>query len=96
MTLEGIDTSSEVANTGQNHTISHSHLGGIGCQVSVGSGSFEPLLRRAEVADPVVEDSYARSIRTHNTPLVDGMLSPSTRTASRRARAVVLNVDSTM
>ena len=93
MTLKSIDTSTEVANTGQNHTIGHSHLGGISCQMSVGSGAFEPLLRRAEVADPVVEDSYARSICTHNTPLVDGILSPSMRTASRRARAVVLNVD---
>src|SRR5207245_4273561 len=51
----------------------------------VGADALQPLLRRPEVADAVVENG------DHNVPLVEGMSPPSTRTASRNARATPLN-----
>src|SRR5207245_7429270 len=51
----------------------------------VGADALQRLLCRPEVADAVVEDG------DHNVPLVEGMSPPSTRTASRNARATPLN-----
>ena len=57
------------------------------------------LLGRAEVADAVVEDGdrcRRRLTAAHRVPLVEGTPPPSTRTASRRARATPLNEASRM
>ncbi len=62
-----------------------SHIGG---ERGVGPEVLQGLLRRAQVADPVVDD------RDHveSVPLVDGTESPPSRfTASRNARAAPLN-----
>ena len=61
----------------------------------------EGLVRRRQVADAVVEDGDSPVHRQFplalpNVPLVDGTPPPSTRTASRRQRAVPLNDASTM
>src|SRR5207244_3740639 len=54
-------------------------------QPRVGAETLQRLLGRPQVSDPVVDD------RDQSVPLVDGTASPSTRTASRSARATPLN-----
>ena len=68
---------------------------GVGGETGIRAGLLERLLCRSEVADPVVEDGDERPTGLgHSTPLVDGTLPPSMRTASRSERATPLKVAS--
>ena len=86
----------EGAHPGQHHARRAGGVVGIGDESGVGSEVDEGLLGGAEVADAVVEDGDA-SVHRHtpsalpNVPLVEGTPPPSTRSASRSARAVPLN-----
>ena len=68
---------------------------GIGDQGGVGAEVLQRLLGRAEVADAVVEDGD-HAPEPHRVPFVEGTPPPSTRTASRSARATPLNDASRM
>ena len=67
-------------------------------QRHLAEGRAEGALDAAEVAHAEVDHAQVRSRVAHSVrvPLVDGSVVPSTRTASRRARAKDLNVHSTM
>jgi len=71
--------------------------GSISGEHGIGTGPLQRLLSRAQVADAVVEHRDAGRDGAvgngevgHSTPLVDGTPTPSTRTASRSARATAL------
>src|SRR4051794_26279273 len=80
-----LHTAAEGTDAGQDDTGRLPGHGRVGGQGGVGTEVLEGLLGRAEVADPVVENG------DHSTSLVDGIPPPSTRTASRSARATPLN-----
>ncbi len=87
-------TASEGTNTGQHRCIRVANKACVIGEARVGTSLLKCLLNRSEVPDPIVKDRHERT--GHKTPLVDGTVSDSTRTASRTARATALKLASTM
>src|SRR5207302_1708275 len=80
----------EGAHAGKNDADRALGLVGTGDEHGVGSHLDQRLLGRAQVPYPVVQDG------DHSEPLVEGTSAPSTRTASRKARATPLKEASRM
>ena len=87
----------ERADAGQHDGVGVGDQSVVGGEPGVGAAVLQRLLRRAQVADAVVEHGDQRLLaHRHSTPFVDGTCAPSTRTASRRHRARPLNAASMM
>ena len=84
--------------TGKHHSVCGGDETVVDGETSIRTATLQCLLGRPEIADSVIEHGNQRLVahRDYSTPFVDGIWTPSMRTASRRHRANPLNTASMM